>query len=323
MGLFNRVHGIIIFTLMILGLTQLCSPAFADPVPTITANTGTSRVLVMPGTQFDLSIEFDPQEDLGANADWWLYAEISGTYFYYNLNAGWVPGFKVSAQGPLANLPSFNVLSVNGLPPGTYNISFGVDLNMNGRLGDDAYLDTIEVKVPGYSCPDTENSMDALSDDQKAFIASRGTPDMFVLGFINEEIDSQNRPAYLANDNIRRLEYWYYNREDLIMSQFDSGYFVQESKVGEAVSELQSVQFSPSQLSPCMERSDIVALVGEPSCTYTDPLANSTYSYLRYNPTASRPASTFVLENGVLVTVLAGYSLDLDSDPNDGNLCTD
>lgn len=306
-----------------LGVIFSPQTAMSNPAPNITANGGQDRVLVMPDTLFDALIDFSPEDKAGVNADWWLYAETSAGYFYYDVVNGWTPGFKVSVQAPLATIPPFNVLSLTGLPPGEYSLTFGVDLTMNGRLGSDAYLDTIEIHVPAYACPDTYNTLDALSDDQKAFIASRGAPDMFILGFVSEELDSQNRATYLANGNIRRIEYWYYNREELIMSQFDSGYFVEETSVGEAVSGLQSVQFSPAQLSPCMERSDIIALVGEPNCTYTDTLGNRTYNYLRYNPTTSRPASTFVLENGVLISVLAGYSYDLDSDPDDGDLCTD
>jgi hypothetical protein len=57
-----------------------------------------------------------------------------------------------------------------------------------------------------------------------------------------------------------------------------------------------------------MNRDDIVALMGEPSCTQTESMGGSTYSYMRYNPTSTTPAATLVLENGVLITVMAGYS---------------
>jgi len=320
-------HGfrnIFIFFFVLLGLSLSCNTAFAKPVPTIIVNQGTSRVLVMPGTQLDLSVQFDPQEYEGAAADWWLYAEVGGTYYYYDyLSANWVPGFQVTAQGALATLPPFNVLSLRGLPPGVYNVTFGVDLVMNGRLGNDAYLDTMEFTIPDYVCPNTANTLDALSEDQKAFIASRGNPDMFSLGFISEDFDSENRATYLANNEIRRIEYWFYNREQLTMATFDNGHFIQEVTVADSADNLQSTQISPSQISPCMDQTAIEALLGPPSCIQTEVLAGRTYDYLRYNPSNNNPAATVVFENGVLVTVLAGYSFDIDSAPTDANLCTD
>jgi len=323
MKLTNNFPWLFFFMFTLLWLSLSGSLAFAEPTPLIKANTGTHRVLVVPGMQFDLTVELEPQEDNGRDADWWLFAEISGSYFYYDLSAGWVPGFRVTAQAPLGHLPPLNVFSLGGLPAGIYNVTFGVDLNVNGRLGDDAYLDTIKITAPGYVCPDTVNTLDALSEDQKAFITSRGNPEMFILGLISEEFDSANRATYLENNNIRRIEYWLYNRDQLTMALFDNGYFVEETTVGDSIDNLQATHISPSQLSPCMDQTDIVALLGEPSCIRTETLAGRTYSYLRYNPSGNHPASTVVLENGVLVTVLAGYSYDIDSSPTDGNLCTD
>jgi len=320
----RRFRGIFIFFFVVLGWSLSCSTAFTEPIPIIVVNQGTSRVLVMPGAQLDLSVQFDPQEYEGVAADWWLYAEVAGTYYYYDyLSASWVPGFQVTAQGALTTLPPFNVLSLRGLPAGVYNVTFGVDLNMNGQLGHDAFLDTMEFTIPDYVCPDTVNTLDALSEDQKAFVTSRGNPEMFILGLISEQFDNENRATYLENNNIRRIEYWLYNRDQLTMVLFDNGHFVEETIVGDSIDELQATHISPSQLSPCMDQTDIVALLGEPSCTQTEILAGRTYSYLRYNPSGDHPASTVVLENGVLTTVLAGYSFDMDSSPTDGNLCTD
>ena len=52
----------------------------------------------------------------------------------------------------------------------------------------------------------------------------------------------------------------------------------------------------------------VVSMLGEPSCTLRGDFAGRSLEHLRYKPTATRSAATLVLENGVLVGVMAGYS---------------
>lgn len=301
----------------------ISDPTLSSPSPSVTANDGTQRVLVFPDQVLDLSVALSPDAMKGQNADWWLIASLpNGSFYYYDLLFGWQPGFIATYQGPLITLSERNVLSTKGLPPGTYNVAFGVDLNMNGD-SDDGFYTGVKVKISGYDCPDTSNSLEALSDVQKDFVAARGNPDMFILGFASEVFGQENRAAYLPENSVRRIEHWVYNRDELTVATFDNGFFVKEDTVGEAILDLQDSSLSPSQLSPCTSTEDIVALMGEPSCTNVDTLSGRTYSYLRYNPTASNPATTIVLENGSLIAVLSGYSYDADSEPIDGNLCTD
>jgi hypothetical protein len=54
-----------------------------------------------------------------------------GGWYYYNLS-GWKPGFSVTYQGPLGDLPSLEVLNSSGLSQGSYDFYLGVDGNMNG-----------------------------------------------------------------------------------------------------------------------------------------------------------------------------------------------
>jgi len=318
-------HHAFLALLFIMGITFINSPALGEASLSITANNGTNRVLVMPGIPVHVVIELKPESYSGVNADWWLLAETQMGTFHYDIkhDGNWTPGQSVTYRGPLGNLPPYTVLNTTGLPAGTYNLSFGVDGEMNGMLDSNAYLDTVEITIPEYTCPDTTNTLDALSESQKAFIASRGNPDMFILGFISEELDESNRATYFENNDVRRIEYWIYNRDQLTIATFDSGHFIKETTVGDSIDDLQATQFSPSQLSTCMGQADIVKLLGEPSCIQKETLAGRSYDYLRYNPSVTQPASTVVLENGALITVLSGYSLDLDSSPADGNMCTD
>ncbi|MBV6342136.1 proprotein convertase P-domain-containing protein, partial [Candidatus Magnetobacterium casense] len=70
----------------------------------------------------------------GRNADWWLYATgPNGLMYYFNAATwSWVSGAGLSYQGPLFNFPLSSVFNGNGLPPGNYTVTFGVDLTPNG-----------------------------------------------------------------------------------------------------------------------------------------------------------------------------------------------
>lgn len=280
------------------------------PIPKVMANQGGNQVLMMSDMLLDVEIKLDPQQNRGQNADWWLFAETSLGTFYYDVASGWNSGHQVSYQGPLFDLPSFQVLNMGGLPPGQYVITFGVDMNMNGIQDADAYLDSVKVDITSNtSCTShTNDSLDALSVAQQKFIAARGNPDLFNIGFIseneNQPITGTGRFAY--NSNIRRIESWIYNRDQTSTAIFDNGHFVEEATLG-AAANIVPTQLSPSQFTGCMSRVNIVALMGEPSCTINESIGGRRYSYLRYNP-GENPAATVVFENGLLVAVMAGYS---------------
>ena len=94
---------------------------------------------------------------LGEDADWWIAANTSSDWFYYNLALGWVSvgdpsGLLVTYQGPLFDLtPPIELLnfSMSGLPSGTYRFYFAVDTDMNGVLDlDKMVFDLVEVIIP-------------------------------------------------------------------------------------------------------------------------------------------------------------------------------
>ena len=69
-------------------------------------------------------------------------------WYYYNLSSGWKPGIIVTYEGPLFDLPTYEVLNMSGLPTGTYMFYFGVDMVMNGLLDmDQIYYDNVEVNI--------------------------------------------------------------------------------------------------------------------------------------------------------------------------------
>ena len=312
----------LIFPLLLcLGSLFFPSQVSATPTPDLSVNDGHYRVLLMPDRLLDVVIEMDPAERAGAKADWWLFAKLvaTSTYFYFDPVDGWLPGYKVSYQGPLDALPSYTALAARGLPAGTYEITFGVDMLMNGRMSNEAYLDRVEIMVPQYECPDTLNSQDALSQVQKSFIASRGTPELFFSSFVSEDYDvDTHKTTYLST--IRRLDNWVYNRDKLTMASFDGGFFVEEKEIS-APMVITATQLSPANFSACMDLSDVKTLMGEPSCIRKEVMATNTYSYAYYNASATVPASTLIFENNLLISVIAGYAIDYQSD-SDNNPCT-
>jgi hypothetical protein len=231
---------------------------------------------------------------------------VPGNYFSYQLDGSWKAGISPSYQGPLMTLPPYQVLNLGGLPSGSYRVYFGVDLNMNGSPDGNLYLDSVEISLPPFDCPEvTQYTQIVLSASQRAFVASRGNPDLFTLSFVSEELDDSGHVAY--SPTIRRIETWVYNQEKLTTVLFDNGYFISET-THDVSANLQATPLSPSFFTHCMSRDDIVEIMGEPSCTKTEIMAGRTYSYLRYNPSSVAPAATLVLENDVLISVMAGYS---------------
>ncbi len=123
--------------LIVLAMTSaLVDTAYAqDAAPAIAANGSQVTTHITQIVDLSLTVEIEAGSSVGENGDWWLVAETpSGWYSYDIHDRAWKPGFFVSYQGPLIDLPSFGVSSLTGLPIGTYTFYFGVDLLMNGSL---------------------------------------------------------------------------------------------------------------------------------------------------------------------------------------------
>ena len=70
-------------------------------------------------------------------------------WYYRNLSTNsWKPGQTVTKQGPLFAMSNYKLLNQSGLPVGTYEFYFGVDLNMNGLISyGTLYYDKVVVNV--------------------------------------------------------------------------------------------------------------------------------------------------------------------------------
>ena len=106
----------------------------------IRANGGSGIVTQQPAANLSVTIDIYSGDYTGIPMDWWILAEASGNWCYYDLDAGFVPGSGVTYQGALQSLSSCEVLRMSNLPGGTYNFYFGIDFNVNGRLDMDALV---------------------------------------------------------------------------------------------------------------------------------------------------------------------------------------
>lgn len=171
--------------------------------------------------------------------------------------------------------------------------------------------------IPDYTRIPAAGVLNGRSSAQLAFINQRGYPDLFSLGFITEGIDKSGHVKPLVTP--RRLESWAYNGNNFSSVLFDNGYFIKETNCGGRAT-LQATQLKPTQFRLGMTEAQIISMMGRPSCVNTDRFGGKTYRHLRYNPTHNAPASTVTVENGILVSVTAGYAI-VDSS-NSTNLCT-
>ena len=123
-------------------------PVLIDPAPDIKANGSDGPVSIPEGDPISVTIELDPGDYPGVQADWWCLAYAPFGWYYYDDTGTWLPGFYVSYQGPLFSLiPPLEVLSMYGLPIGGYTFYFGVDSNRNGNLDEPLYYDSVEVNI--------------------------------------------------------------------------------------------------------------------------------------------------------------------------------
>jgi hypothetical protein len=120
------------------------------PNPDIKANGLDGPVTISTTDTLAITVSLDPGSSSGFNADWWVYAETPFGSYYYDVMGGslsWISGLSVTAQGALIDLSPYEVLTISGLPIGTYTFHFEVDENMNGVRGGQIHSDSLRVTV--------------------------------------------------------------------------------------------------------------------------------------------------------------------------------
>ncbi len=120
-----------------------------NPVPDIKANGLDTPLNISQNENLLVTVTLASGTYLGANAEWWIWADTPGGRYYYTLNQGWVPSQAVvTHQGPLFDLSSYDVLNATGLPSGTYTLHFGVEFQMDGVMDLELmHSDTVTVTI--------------------------------------------------------------------------------------------------------------------------------------------------------------------------------
>lgn len=196
------------------------------------------------------------------------------------------------------------ILSFVNAAPGSVNA---------GKIGTDyAYCGILR-------CPQNpEDSLEALSPDQQAFITSRGNPHLFFILIETEKISTDTH-RLVYDGTARRLETWYYNtQEGMKEVKFDNGFFVEEKVVGPYLENLAPTHWSPALFTPCTTKDQVERILGQPSCVLQTRLGGRIFAAMRYNPSTTQPAGTVYTENDLVVQVEAGLVL---APPGTNDLC--
>ncbi|MBF0608427.1 MAG: DUF1566 domain-containing protein [Candidatus Magnetobacterium sp. LHC-1] len=125
----------------------------ANPIAEITANDNTDDICITPADTLKIDVKLAKGDKI-VDAELWLYvttvtAVNLGTWYYdyYDvsrpLDQRWTPGYKVTHQGSLFDLPRTTVLSYTGLPKGSYTFVFKVKTTEDKE----SYSDSILVNV--------------------------------------------------------------------------------------------------------------------------------------------------------------------------------
>lgn len=135
----------------------------ADEYLVIKANGGTGIVFSSASATLSVTIDIQAGDYAGLIADWWILAEHAGAWYYYDLSAGFNPGFTVTCEGGLQTLSSYEVLRAGNLPAGTYNFFFGIDTIPNGQLDIDTLVyQYVTVIVQGTGAADLIQPADLI-----------------------------------------------------------------------------------------------------------------------------------------------------------------
>ncbi|MBF0344964.1 MAG: S8 family serine peptidase [Nitrospirae bacterium] len=119
-------------------------------LPRIFANGKALQTTVSSKDNLSITVSLTSSQYAGKSADWWLLAVgPNGVRYYFNAWLwAWVSGSGASYQGPLFDLPASSVFNGNGLPPGVYTVTFGVDLTPNGVFYTDFFVyDSVDITV--------------------------------------------------------------------------------------------------------------------------------------------------------------------------------
>ena len=116
------------------------------PVPDIKANGQDGSVTLSAGASASITVNLNPGDQAGKNAEWWVAAATPFGWFSYVYPAGWEPGIFRTFQGLLFEILSPVELLNQALPPGGYIFYFALDEIADGAPNITWY-DAVNVRV--------------------------------------------------------------------------------------------------------------------------------------------------------------------------------
>lgn len=141
----KRSHKLLLtaFLLFASGLIQAA-------IPSIKANGAEGSVTIASSDSVTISIHMsDAVTD--PVVDWWIAVvtplPAPDDVYFFN-GSSWTTDMLVAYQQPIANFDSLEVLTVSGLPAGTYTFYFALDLDLDGQLDMDSLIvSSVELSV--------------------------------------------------------------------------------------------------------------------------------------------------------------------------------
>lgn len=119
----------------------------AAGVADIHANSVDDHLYVVQGMNVLIEVSFEPGILESEVGEWWLLASTPLGWHHF-ARPNWLPGMVPTHQGVMIPLAPTTVLDSPNLPPGNYQVSFGVDTILNGLPDvDEMISDSVEITV--------------------------------------------------------------------------------------------------------------------------------------------------------------------------------
>jgi len=127
----------------------LLQTGLSEPVPDLKVNGSNGPITINTSQNLTVTVALNPASLNGVSMDWWVFVDTPmGIYSY---SAGGGGRWRSTAEpertysGGLFNLSSTSVLSMSGLPKGTYVFTFAIDALNDTYEG--SFIDTAQVTV--------------------------------------------------------------------------------------------------------------------------------------------------------------------------------
>lgn len=153
------------------------------PTLSIKVNGSSSGVEICSGDSVSLTIDLDPGQYAGVNADWWIVLQgPSGFIYSYRLGGDWVENFQTYTQAPVEVISGQAVTTIKLDNVGMWSFYFGLD-EANGYIDCPLYQRVlVNVKDCGTPSVDVEIDVKPGSDPSCLNINGAGSVPVAING---------------------------------------------------------------------------------------------------------------------------------------------